>query len=202
MNSKSPYTLADAVANTERLDPSYWEALISNGYPNLEVIQGPPVTMRRTALPEHLLGEVLRFMRFQYPWTVVDAGRAGSPVVWNGVEPSDWVFLVSTVDLVALHRARQVVRALDADGIPPERVKLILNAVPKNPLVTPQEIEQALGLELYAVLGDDREVLDDAQSNRKLAGAATGFGRQVARLVAKLTGVGPLPPKKRFSFFS
>jgi pilus assembly protein CpaE len=202
MNSKSPYNLADAVANTDRLDPSYWEALVSNGYPNLEVIQGPPVTLSRTPLPETQVCEVLRFMRFQYSWTVVDSGKAGSPAVWSSLEPSDYAFLVSTVDLVALHRARQVVRALDASGITPDRVKLILNAVPKSPLVTPQEIESTLGLELYAVLGSDGEAIGEAQSNRKLAGNSTTFGRQIARMVAKLSGNVNAIPKRRFSLFS
>ena len=41
MKSVSPYSVADALNNVDRLDSSYWKALVSNGIPGLEVISAP-----------------------------------------------------------------------------------------------------------------------------------------------------------------
>jgi pilus assembly protein CpaE len=202
MNSKSPYSLNDAVENVGRLDPSYWQALISNGYPNLEVIQGAPPTLFPSVRPESHLREVLRFMRVQYPWTVLDMGRGRTPAVWSGIEPPDDIFLVCTVDIMALHQARQAVRALGEVGVDGGRIRLVLNAVPKNPLVTPQEIEATLGVGIFAVLPSDEEAMVEAQSSRRLVSSSSAYGRQVARMVAKLTGQADPAPKRRFPFFS
>jgi pilus assembly protein CpaE len=202
MNSKSPYSVYDAVENVARLDPSYWKALVSNGYPRLDVIQSAPAALLRPRIPEAPYREVLRFMRVNYAWTVLDAGRGRTAAFWNSFDASDEVFLVTTVDILALHQARQTVRALSEAGVSSDQLHLILNAVPKNPLVTPQEIEATLGAGIYAVLPQDEEAMLEAQSSRKLAASSTAYGRQIARLISKLTGRTDPAPKRRFSFFS
>jgi Flp pilus assembly CpaE family ATPase len=112
------------------------------------------------------------------------------------------VFIVSTVDVLALHHAQNLVKALVAQGVEIGRLQLILNAVPRDPLVTPQEIEATLGIGIYAVLSADTETLLEAQSARRLAEAYTTFGKQIGRAVSKLTGRAEATPKRRFSFFS
>jgi pilus assembly protein CpaE len=202
MNSKSPYSVSDAVENVARLDPSYWKALVSNGYPRLDVIQSAPPALLRPRVPEAQYREVLRFMRVNYAWTVLDVGRGRTAAFWNSFDASDEVFLVSTVDILALHQARQTVRALSEAGVGSDRLHLILNAVPRNPLVTPQEIEATLGATIYAVLPQDEEAMLEAQSTRRLAPSSTAYGKQITRLVSKLTGRTDPAPKRRFPFFS
>ena len=41
MKTSSAYSLADAVGSLQRLDPSFWHGLISNGIPNLEIMNAP-----------------------------------------------------------------------------------------------------------------------------------------------------------------
>jgi pilus assembly protein CpaE len=203
MHSRSGYTLDDAVENTSRLDPSYWAALVAGNGPNLDVIQSAYTLGRTSAARDDLrLGEVLRFMRVHYPWTVLDLGRGRQPAVWDSLEPQDRVFVVSTVDLIALHQARALVKALQACGVESDRLQLILNAVPKDPLVTPQEIEATLGIGLYAVLSAEGAALLEAKSSRRLVSPHSSFGKQIGRAVSRLVGRSEAAPKRRFSFFS
>ena len=41
LKSKSRYSIMDALNNVQRLDASYWKAIVSNGIPHLEVLGGP-----------------------------------------------------------------------------------------------------------------------------------------------------------------
>ena len=41
MEAKTPYSILDAAQNIDRLDLSYWKALVSNGCPRLAVITSP-----------------------------------------------------------------------------------------------------------------------------------------------------------------
>ena len=41
LKTKSTYSISDAVRNTQRLDESYWKAMVSNGISGLEIISAP-----------------------------------------------------------------------------------------------------------------------------------------------------------------
>jgi pilus assembly protein CpaE len=62
VKTKSVYSVADAVNNLQRLDPSYWRALISNGIPNLEIITAP-INPASKQLSAPQLKQVLAFAR-------------------------------------------------------------------------------------------------------------------------------------------
>ena len=89
MKSRSQYTLVDALSNVNRLDPSYWKALISNGRPGMEILSAPiSVTPRKPSDIENLR-LVLNFARSQYEWVVVDLGRGLTPATMSALEELD-----------------------------------------------------------------------------------------------------------------
>jgi pilus assembly protein CpaE len=125
MKSKSRYSVLDALSNTHRLDLSYWKALVSNGMPRLGVIKAPSAMGARESPKPEDLRHVLRFVRFQYDWTVVDLGRGFSPLLLTGLEEVDEAFLVTTLDVPALHQVKQIVQALMDSGYGRSRLRLV-----------------------------------------------------------------------------
>jgi pilus assembly protein CpaE len=201
MKSKSPYSILDAMSNTHRLDMNYWRALISNGVPRLQVIRAPGATLGREKPRQEDLRTVLRFVRFQYDWTIVDLGRGLNPLVLGGLEEADEAFLVTTLDVPALHQAKQIVQTLLDHGYGRARLRMILNRVPRNPDVMPSELEKLLGISAYSMLPDDYASIYEAYADGQLLSPNTNLGRQLARLAAKLAGVNEQTGKKRFSIF-
>jgi pilus assembly protein CpaE len=201
MKSKSPYSVLDAMSNTHRLDMNYWRALISNGVPRLQVIRAPGAALGREEPKQEDLRTVLRFVRFQYDWTIVDLGRGLNPRVLGGLEEADEAFLVTTLDVPALHQVKQIVQTLLDNGYGRARLRMILNRVPKNPDVMPSELEKLLGISAYAMLPNDYGSIYEAYAEGQLLSSNTNLGKQLARLASKLAGVNEQTGKKRFSLF-
>jgi pilus assembly protein CpaE len=201
MKSKSPYSILDAMSNTHRLDMNYWRALTSNGVPKLEVIRAPGVTaVREDPKPEDLR-TVLRFVRFQYDHTIVDLGRGLNPLVLAGLEEVDEAFLITTLDVPALHQVKQIVQSLLDNGYGRARLRMILNRVPRNPDVMPAELEKLLGISAYSMLPDDYASIYEAYAEGQLLSSGTNLGRHLARLAGKLAGITEQGGKKKFSLF-
>jgi pilus assembly protein CpaE len=201
MRSKSPYTVLDAVRNLHRLDLNYWRALCSNGYPGLEVISAPPICSTQAVPEPEQLRHVLSFVRSSYEWTVVDLGRGLSPVAMVAFEEIDEVYLVSTMDMPALHAATQVARALVGSNYGRNRIRLVLNRTPERPDTTPEELEKLLGQPIYAMLPDDYAALCDSYCEGRMLIPGSTLGRNLSRLANKIAGTPEEKSKRRFSFF-
>lgn len=201
MKSKSRHSILEAMANTDRLDQNYWSALVSNGTPRLKIIRAPIAAIEREPVRHEDLRTVLRFVRFQYDCTVVDLGRGMNPLVMSALEEVDEAFLVTTLDVPALHQAKQIVLSLREHGFATNKLRLVLNRVPRSPDVLPNELEELLGITVYAMLPDDYASIYEAYSEGQLLPAGSALGKQLGRMAAKMAGVPEQPGKKKFSFF-
>jgi pilus assembly protein CpaE len=201
MKSKSGYSVLDALNNTHRLDANYWKALVSNGMPRLGVIKAPGAQLVRNEPRPEDLRHVLQFVRFHYDWTILDLGRGFSPLVATALEEVDETFLVTTLDVPALHQVKQIVQAVTDAGLGRERLSLILNRVPKVPDVTPEELEKLLGVSVHSMLADDYASIYEAYAEGQLLPPGSTLGKQLTRLASRIAGLPERPRKKKFSLF-
>jgi pilus assembly protein CpaE len=198
LKTKSQYSIADAVRNTQRLDESYWKALVSNGITGLEIINAP-LPSSRQALKSEQLRFVLSFVRTQYDWIVLDLGRSLSPSSTPAIEEVDDLFLVTTLEVPALHQAKLIVQKLLESGYGRNRLHLLLNRAPKRFDVTLEELESMLGAPVYTSIPSDYLALNESYSEGKLLGRGSGLGKHFTRLAMSIAGV--TDPKKKFSMF-
>jgi pilus assembly protein CpaE len=201
MKVKSPYSILDAVNNLHRLDTSYWKALVSNGIPGLEIMPSCSALASRALPKQEQLRHIIGFMRSNYDFSVLDLGRALNRMAVTAIEELDETYLVTTLEVPALHQAKQIVQTLLDSGYGKSRLRLVLNRVPKRVDVTPEELEKMLGLPTFAMLPNDYPELYDAYSEGKLLARNSNLGQHIARLAAKVAGTKMEPPKKKFSFF-
>jgi pilus assembly protein CpaE len=200
MKSKSPYTVADAVENVQRLDLSFWKALVSNGYPGVEVMMAPTgINVRRRWNVEDFR-HLIPFMRANYDWSVIDLGRSLSPLALAVLEDLDVVYLVTTLEVPSLHQAKQLLQALWDAGFSRDRVKVILNRMPKRSEISVEELDRMLGTVIFATVPNDFPALFDAYAERRLLPPESQLGRHFTRVAAKITGVEQKVSKSRFSF--
>ena len=198
LKSKSPYSVADAIYNVNRLDLSYWKALVSNGIPGLEVIKAPAPALARPDASEEPLRRILRFARPYYQWLVADLGRNQN---LGALEEADKAVLVTTIDVPALHQAKHIIRMLRETGYGAERLHIVLNRVPKRTDVTTEEIRGLLGVEVAAALPEDSTALYEAYADGKLLSPAAEVRKRIGQLAAKLAGVAPEKPKRKGFLF-
>jgi pilus assembly protein CpaE len=201
LKSRSPYSIADALNNVQRLDASYWKALVSNSIPGLDLISAPAtISAELTPKPESLR-QVLAFTSRQYEWTVADAGHGLNPYTRAAFESADEACLVTTPEIPALHQAREILQQLLDGGFRKERLRLVLNRYSKTPGMGPEELQKMMGVPLYAVLPDAYPELHDALSHGQLLPAGADLGRQIGRLARKLAGIAEQTAKRKSPFW-
>ena len=197
--SKSPYSVADAVTNLQRLDQSFWHSIISNGIPDLEILTAPSAPGAKE-VQSLQLKQVLAFARTQYSWTVLDLGRNLNGATLSMLDMVDETYLVTTHEVPALHQAKQMIGYLLELGYPKANIRLILNRIPKRLDVTLDEMEQMLGLPIFATLANDFNALQDAYVEGRLVDSNSHLGKSFARLAAKIAGTAD-DKKKKFTLF-
>jgi len=164
MKSKSPYSVLDALNNLHRLDQNYWNALISNGLPGLEVIAGPQALASRQQPNQEQVLNMLTFCRGQYDFSIVDLGRSLNMAAMNALDEIDETYLVTTLDVPALHQSKQIIQSLSNVGYGRERLRLVLNRMPQRLDVTPDELEKMMSLPVFATLPNDYPSLYESYS--------------------------------------
>ena len=110
--AKPGYSILDAVNNLHRMDVSYWKALVSNGFPGVEIIAAPGATADKTYPRQEQLRQLFSFLRSCYDFTLIDLGRSLTRVGVAALEEMDEAYLVSTLEVPALHQAKQVLQIL------------------------------------------------------------------------------------------
>jgi len=198
MKAPSSYSILDAIKNLARLDESLWRALVVEHRPGLSVIPSPAVYTRWDQPDDDQLRRVLQFMRKQHEWTVLDLGRSLNPTVMAVLEEIDQLFLVSTLEVVALHGLKTIVHGLFEQG---EKLQLILNRTPKMMDISTEDLEKILGRSLYAALPNDYMGLYQSYSSGNLLSSNSRLAQDFAQLASKITGVAPIKSKKKFAFF-
>jgi pilus assembly protein CpaE len=198
MKTPSSYSILDAVKNLNRLDESLWRALVVEHRPGLSVIPGPAVFTRRDDPDDEQIRRVLQFMRTQHDWTVLDLGRSLNYTALAALEEIDQLFLVSTLEVVALHGLKTIVHGLFDQG---DKLQLILNRTPKMMDISTEDLEKILGRSLYAALPNDYMGLYQSYSSGNLLSSNSRLAQDFALLASKITGVPPIKSKKKFAFF-
>jgi pilus assembly protein CpaE len=198
MKTPSSYSILDAVKNLARLDESLWKALIVENRPNLSVIPAPASYSRWDHPDENQLKQLLQFMRTQHDWIVLDLGRSLNSIATAVLDEIDQLFLVSTLEVVALHGLKTIVHGLFDQG---EKLQLVLNRTPKLMDISTQELEKILGRSLYAALPNDYMGLYQSYSSGNLLNSNTRLAQHFVLLASKIAGLPATKAKKRFALF-
>ena len=202
MKSTCTYSVIDAIKNLSRLDESLWKAMIDQSRPGLSVLPAP-VTIGGGEYPnETEFKQVLRFMRTQHDWTVIDLGRSLTRTARSVLEEVDQLFLVSTLEVIALHGVKTIVRKVSDDQVNLQKLNLVLNRTPKMMDITVDELQQILGRPLYATLPNDYPGLYHSYSSGTLLPAKSRLAEHFAKLAGRIAGLdAPKASKKRFALF-
>lgn len=201
MKVSSPYSILDAVTNLSRLDESLWNAMATTWKPGISVVASPEDFSHEHAPSADDVRKVIRFLRTQYDWIVVDLGRSFNEIASAVYQDLDQLLLISVLEVSALHGVKSIVQKLKDRGEDLDRLQLVLNRTPKMMDITSEELESILGRSLYAMLPNDYASLYQAYSTGSLLPPNNRLAQQFAALTARIAGVKTEKPKKKFSLF-
>jgi pilus assembly protein CpaE len=200
--TKAVWSILDAINNLHRLDIHYWKALVSNGIPGVEIMAAPMALASKQQIKDEQIRHVIAFAKPHYDWTLVDLGRSLSRITMAALEEIDEACLVTSLEVPALHQAKQVIQTMLDSGYGKNRIRLILNRAPKRLDITPGELEKMLGVPIFCMIPNDYPELYETYAEGRMLARSSELGKQIARLAAKLANLEEEKgTKKRFALF-
>ena len=142
---RSRYTFVDALDNMNRFDAEFLRELVAKHKSGLEILAGSDTFDRPNAADGPALEEILRHLREEYEYVVIDAGSQINPGVIASLYTADTIGLVANPDVPSIRNAQRLVDRIRQMGASAERVRLLLNRAAEPFPIPPAQIEAAVG---------------------------------------------------------
>jgi pilus assembly protein CpaE len=186
MKTGAEHSILDAVANIHRLNHSFWNGIVAHGPGGVDIMPSPNLLGADSA-ELHGIQDVLTLIRSFYRWTVLDLGRVSS-LSLSLLDKVSELYLVTTVNVPALHEAKRAIGVLMRAGLEPHRLRLIVNEVGTEEF-SGSELGRLFGVPVYAKLPGAARELDDACIKGQLLGANSDYRARIASLARKIAGL-------------
>jgi pilus assembly protein CpaE len=142
---RSRYTLVDALDNMTRLDVEFLRELVAKHKSGLEILAGSDNFERPNSTDSAALEDILRHLREEYEYVVIDAGSQINAGVTSTLYTADTIGLVANPDVPSIRNAQRLLDRVRQMGASPERVRLLLNRAAEPYPIPPAQIEAAVG---------------------------------------------------------
>ncbi|MGA3026863.1 MAG: hypothetical protein ABSF98_19060 [Bryobacteraceae bacterium] len=198
------FSVADACERALNMDENLWPQLVTR-VDKLDVLHAgklnPDLRIEATQI-RHLI----EFMRRNYRVLCFDLSGNLERYSLEIMHESKRIMLVCTPEIPSLHLAREkymYLKQLDLG----DRVCVLVNRCQKRPMITPQQIEQLLGLPVHMTLPNDYHGVQRALTLGRWVDPTSDLGKQF-QLLAQSMVESPRPQslpdqKKRFiEYFS
>jgi pilus assembly protein CpaE len=143
------FTVLDAIENLHRLDKDFLKELVSRHKSGVDIVAASEQFDRPNAQDVGAIEELLRILARTYDYVIVDAGNTINSCGVAALYAADIVYLVTNPDVPSIRNAQRLVERVRQLGAGSERVKVLLNRVSENTLITPKQIETALGYAIH-----------------------------------------------------
>jgi pilus assembly protein CpaE len=201
MQTVARYSLHDALQNLHRMDLKLWKGLVTTAPSGVDVIPAPPDLPAPSAPISRKLPPLLRFWRMQYDFTIIDFGHGITQPLLDVLDSIDALVLVATNEVLALKQAKQIIQTLATRNLGANRVRLVINRMPKRSQIQLPELEKVMGYSIYAEIPNDYERLSEAYSEPRLLDPGSTLGAEIGKFAAKMAGITSNEKKKSRRFF-
>lgn len=198
------YGVVDAAEHALHMDESLWPPMVSS-IDNLDVLHAGRLNPDFRIEPSQIR-HLMDFMRRNYKTICFDLSGNLEKYSLEIMHESKKIFLICTPEIPSLHLAREkylYLKQLDLQ----DRIRVLLNRSQKRPIITPQQIEQLLGLPVEMTFPNDYQGVHRALTFGRCVEPSSDLGRQFTALARSMVSqparVAPAESKKKFlEFFS
>lgn len=168
------WTIYDAVENLDQLDIRALQGYLTGHKSGLSVLAAPLEPALAEAISPGAVEHILRLMREQFTYTVVDGPAFFTDQVLAAFDHTDDVVLVASLDVPSVKNLKLATQTFQQLGIARDRLHIILNRADSKVGLRIQEVEKTLGTTVDVAIPSSREVplsvnqgTPLAESNRK-----------------------------------
>lgn len=201
---ENAYGVVDAAENALRMDESLWPQMVTS-VDKLDILHAGKLNPDFRIEPTQIR-HLMDFMRRNYQTLCFDLSGNLEKYSLEIMHEARKIFLVCTPEIPSLHLAREKYMYLKQLELQ-DRICVLLNRCQKRPIITPQQIEQLLGLPVHMTFPNDYQGVHRALTFGRSVDTSGELGKQFTQLANSLVAPPPkaaLPyTKKRFlEYFS
>jgi pilus assembly protein CpaE len=157
---KPRFHFVDLVRNFHRMDADLLPSYIESHESGVQVLSAP----FEPEIAEEVTGEeiarILGFLRRHYDYVLVDTSKSLGPPALAALQMADPIFLITNLDVPSLRNLKRCLPVLDkVTAGDAARLRLVVNRLNPKSLVRIQDLEEALGIEVYWTLSNDYETV-------------------------------------------
>ncbi len=189
------FNFVDMIRNFHRMDTELLASYIEKHESGVHLLSAPFHPEKAEVVPGEGIKLILQFLKQHYDYVVVDTSKSFSPATLATFEQADRIFLLTNVDLPSLRNIKRCQPLLDRIvGADVERVRLIVNRYHSNEVISLEEVERTLGMQVYATLANDYEsVIRSINSGHPVIdNEKSPFARDLRALGALVAGLNPV----------
>lgn len=201
----SQYSITDAVEHAFELDENLWPQLVTSA-DKLDVLHAGRLNPD-LRLEGNQIRHLIEFMRRNYRVLCFDLSGNLERYSLEIMHEAKKILLVCTPEIPSLHLAREKYAYLQKLDLG-DRVTILLNRCQKRPMISPEQIEQLLGLPVFMTFPNDYHGVQRALTMGRWVEPNSDLGKQFYHLAQTLMDRRPaLAPvgetKKKFiEYFS
>ncbi len=177
------YCVTDAAEHSLDMDESMWPSMVTT-IDRLDVLHAGKLNPDFRIEPTQIR-HLMEFMRRNYSVLCFDLSGNLEKYSLEIMHESKKIFLVCTPEIPSLHLAREkyvYLKQLDLG----DRVAVLLNRAQKRPLITPQQIEQLLGLPVHMTFPNDYHGVQRAVTEGRWVETGCDLGKQFNALASSM----------------
>jgi len=197
------FTILDALKNASRLDADFVSSLLAKHSSGLSVLAGPD-QYNASPLQSESVGKLLRILREQFAYVVVDAGVDSGQLYRMIFEMADTVYLVAQVSVPELRNSHRLISEYFGEESGSTKLEVVLNRFQTRALdIDEAGITKALMRPVKWRIPNDYTAARNAQNTATPLALQDGpISRAIAEMAKAACGRAPGPiKKKRFALF-
>lgn len=145
-------TVADVVAQIQRLDAEFLESSMVQILPNFGLLAAPQSSDRVGDVKPEGVDRLLNLAASQYDYVVLDVSRSLNAVALEALDHADMILPVLQLTLPFIRDAKWLISICHSLGYPDSKLKLIVNRFEKNGEITLQDVERTLGVPVFGTV--------------------------------------------------
>ena len=164
-------TMADVVHLESGLDFPVLEPLLTRYDDSVSALVAPVQPDAKDTIPAQLIGRVLKLLKSQFEYVVVDTSPAFDEYALQAFDETDEMLLVTTLDVPTLKNVKVAVETLDLLNFPKTKRHLILNRADDKVGLTPDKVESTLAMSIAASIPTSSQVAHATNSGEPIVSA-------------------------------
>lgn len=150
------FHFVDLVRNIHRMDADLLASYIESHKSGVHVLSAPFEPEIGEEVGGEQIARILGLLRSHYDYVLVDTSKSLAPPALAALRTADPIFLVTNMDVPSLRNLKRCLPILDgATAGDAKRLRLVVNRYNPKSLVSLDDIEETLGIDVYWTLTND-----------------------------------------------